>query len=100
MGEDGARRADRRRRSRPAAATRRSTSTLAPVPIAELLRGRRRRRSCVPAADKLALLRAADKAARAYDPRIVKVEASFAEAIKRGAAVHVATAAWRTTSSR
>ncbi len=32
--------------------------------------------------DKLALLRAADKAARAYDPRIVKVEASFAEAIK------------------
>ena len=36
----------------------------------------------VPAVDKLALLRAADKAARAYDPRIVKVEASFAEAIK------------------
>jgi TldD protein len=35
-----------------------------------------------PAVDKLALLRAADKAARAYDPRIVKVEASFAEAIK------------------
>jgi len=32
--------------------------------------------------DKLALLRAADKAARAYDPRIVKVEASFAESIK------------------
>jgi TldD protein len=35
-----------------------------------------------PAIDKLALLRAADKAARAYDPRIVKVEASFAESIK------------------
>jgi TldD protein len=34
------------------------------------------------AIDKLALLRAADKAARAYDKRIVKVEASFAEAIK------------------
>jgi TldD protein len=36
----------------------------------------------VPAPDKLALLRAADKAARAFDPRIVKVEASFAESIK------------------
>jgi TldD protein len=36
----------------------------------------------VPAVDKLALLRAADKAARAYDPRIVKVQASFAESIK------------------
>src|SRR6478672_1651156 len=36
----------------------------------------------VPAAEKLALLRAADKAARAYDPRIVKVQASFTEAIK------------------
>src|SRR6185436_19639958 len=36
----------------------------------------------VPAQDKLALLRAADKAARAFDPRIIKVEASFAEAIK------------------
>jgi TldD protein len=36
----------------------------------------------VPAADKLALLRAADRAARAYDPRIVKVEASFVESIK------------------
>ncbi|MBA3394151.1 MAG: metalloprotease TldD [Deltaproteobacteria bacterium] len=36
----------------------------------------------VPAEDKLALLRAADKAARAFDPRIVKVEASFAESIK------------------
>ena len=35
-----------------------------------------------PAVDKLALLRAADKAARAYDKRIVKVEASFAEAIR------------------
>ncbi|HTR49066.1 MAG TPA: metallopeptidase TldD-related protein [Kofleriaceae bacterium] len=35
-----------------------------------------------PAVDKLALLRAADKAARAYDPRIVKVEASFAEYLK------------------
>src|SRR5687767_9066322 len=33
----------------------------------------------VPAPDKLALLRAADKAARAFDNRIVKVEASFAE---------------------
>lgn len=36
----------------------------------------------VPAADKLALLRAADRAARAYDPRIAKVEASFVEQIK------------------
>ncbi|MDQ3366771.1 MAG: metallopeptidase TldD-related protein [Myxococcota bacterium] len=36
----------------------------------------------VPAQDKLALLRIADKAARAFDPRIVKVEASFAESIK------------------
>lgn len=36
----------------------------------------------VPAQDKLALLRAADKAARAYDPRIVKVEASFTESIR------------------
>src|SRR6185312_13673871 len=35
-----------------------------------------------PAIDKLALLRTADKAARAYDPRIVKVEASFTESIK------------------
>ena len=34
-----------------------------------------------PAIDKLALLRAADKAARAYDKRIVKVEASFTESI-------------------
>ena len=32
--------------------------------------------------DKLTLLRAADKAARAYDPRIVKVEASLTEVIK------------------
>ncbi len=36
----------------------------------------------VPALDKLALLRAADRAARAFDPRIVKVEASFVESIK------------------
>jgi TldD protein len=36
----------------------------------------------VPAQEKLALLREADKAARAFDPRIVKVEASFAESIK------------------
>jgi TldD protein len=36
----------------------------------------------VPAVDKLALLRAADKAARAFDPRIVKVQVSFAESIK------------------
>ncbi len=36
----------------------------------------------VPAPDKLALLRAADKAARSYDPRIVKVEASFAESLR------------------
>ncbi|CAN5683103.1 metalloprotease TldD [soil metagenome] len=36
----------------------------------------------VPAQEKLALLRAADKAARAFDPRIIKVEASFAESIK------------------
>ncbi len=36
----------------------------------------------MPAIDKLALLRAADKAARAYDSRIVKVEASFVETLK------------------
>lgn len=36
----------------------------------------------MPAVDKLALLRAADKAARAFDPRIVKVQVSFAESIK------------------
>jgi TldD protein len=36
----------------------------------------------VPAPEKLALLREADRAARAHDPRIVKVEASFAESIK------------------
>ncbi|HEY4243763.1 MAG TPA: metallopeptidase TldD-related protein [Kofleriaceae bacterium] len=36
----------------------------------------------VPTEDKLALLRAADRAARAFDPRIVKTEASFAESIK------------------
>jgi TldD protein len=36
----------------------------------------------VPAQEKLALLREADRAARAYDPRIVKVHASFAESIK------------------
>jgi TldD protein len=34
------------------------------------------------AADKLALLRASDRAARAYDARIVKVEASFTEGIR------------------
>jgi TldD protein len=36
----------------------------------------------VPPADKLGLLRAADRAARAYDPRIVKVEASLTEVLK------------------
>ena len=36
----------------------------------------------VPAIDKLALLRAADKAARKFDARIVKVQASFTESIK------------------
>ncbi|CAN5909019.1 metalloprotease TldD [soil metagenome] len=36
----------------------------------------------VPTEEKLALLRAADKAARAYDPRIVKVQAGFVEQIK------------------
>ena len=35
-----------------------------------------------PPADKLALLYAADRAARAYDPRIVKVDASFVEQVK------------------
>ncbi|MCE9573695.1 MAG: metalloprotease TldD [Deltaproteobacteria bacterium] len=35
-----------------------------------------------PPADKLELLRAADRAARAYDPRITRVEASFVEQIK------------------
>ena len=35
-----------------------------------------------PVEDKLAILRAADKAARAFDSRIVKVQASFAEYIK------------------
>jgi TldD protein len=36
----------------------------------------------VAPADKLALLREADRAARAYDPRIVKVEASLTEVLK------------------
>jgi len=36
----------------------------------------------VPTQDKLALLRAGDRAARAYDPRIVKVQAAFSEGIK------------------
>ncbi|MDQ3337551.1 MAG: metallopeptidase TldD-related protein [Myxococcota bacterium] len=36
----------------------------------------------IPTPDKLALLRTADKAGRAFDSRIVKVEASFAESIK------------------
>lgn len=36
----------------------------------------------VPAAEKLALLRAADQGARAADPRIVKVEASFTEQLR------------------
>ncbi len=36
----------------------------------------------VPPADKLALLRAADEAARAADSRIVKVEASFSEQLR------------------
>ncbi len=36
----------------------------------------------VPAQEKLALLRTADKAARAFDARIVKVQASFAESIR------------------
>ena len=36
----------------------------------------------MPPAEKLRLLRAADRAARAYDPRIVKVEASLTEALK------------------
>jgi TldD protein len=36
----------------------------------------------VPTQDKLALLRAADQAARAYDPRIINVPVSFAESIK------------------
>jgi len=36
----------------------------------------------LPTVDKLALLRAADKAARAFDPRVVKVQCSFVETIK------------------
>jgi TldD protein len=36
----------------------------------------------ISAHDKLALLRAGDRAARAYDPRITKVQAGFAEVIK------------------
>ncbi len=36
----------------------------------------------LPPAEKLALLRAADAAARAYDSRIVKVEASFTEELR------------------
>ncbi|HUH02093.1 MAG TPA: metalloprotease TldD [Kofleriaceae bacterium] len=36
----------------------------------------------LPPAEKLALLRAADRAARAHDPRIVKVEASFTEQLR------------------
>jgi TldD protein len=44
-----------------------------PVPMPSLV---------VSTQDKLTLLRTADKAARAYDARIVKVEASFTESIK------------------
>ena len=36
----------------------------------------------VSAHDKLALLRAADRAARAYDPRITKVQAGFSESLR------------------
>jgi TldD protein len=36
----------------------------------------------VSAQDKLALLRSADRAARAFDPRVVKVEASFSESMR------------------
>ena len=50
-----------------------ATPSFYPVPKPSLV---------IPAVDKLALLRAADKAARAYDPRIVKVQVSFAESIK------------------
>src|SRR5687768_11333030 len=35
-----------------------------------------------PPQEKLALLQRADRAARAYDPRIVRVEASFAESVR------------------
>ena len=56
-----------------AALTRVATPSFYAVPTPSLV---------VSTPDKLALLRAADKAARAYDPRIVKVEASFAESIK------------------
>ena len=64
----GGAQAGRRRRCTPV-----STPSFYAVPTPSLV---------VPAADKLALLRAADKAARAFDTRIVKVQASFAEAIK------------------
>ena len=49
-----------------------------PVPLARLLSGRRAV-ARPPGRDKVALLRRADAAARAFDPRIVRVEASLAE---------------------
>ena len=64
--------ADRRRR-RGAGADRRAPGA------ARRLLPRRRAVARAPGADKVALLRAADAAARAYDPRIVRVEASLAE---------------------
>ena len=64
----------RRRRARP---DRRRSRCRSPTcyPVAEPSLAR-------PGADKLALLRRADAAARAYDPRIVRVEASLAEEIR------------------
>lgn len=59
--------------AQPAAIAPVSVPDLYPVAVPSVL---------VPAADKLALLRAADEAARAADPRIVKVEASFVEQLR------------------
>ena len=63
-----------------------AASGAAPGPIAVRAGAARRplprspsRRSRGPGADKVALLRRADTAARAFDPRIVRVEASLAE---------------------
>src|SRR6185503_2329017 len=72
-GED--RRADRGGRRRAAAAGGARGEVAGVLPGADAVAGG-------PTADKLALLRISDKAARAHDPRIVKVEASFTEAIK------------------
>ena len=101
VGEDGRTPRRPRGRSRSAAATRRSPIAVADqVPIAELLRGADAVARACPRTTSSRCCAPADKAARAFDPRIVKVEASFAEELKRGAAVHVGRPHGRATSSR